>query len=319
MLIAGVLLFLQAPTLSEGASETLTGGIPHTIRVSAGGSYLVLGMEDRLEIRDVRTLKTIRSLPTRWTAFGFDERDSELLVVGEDAVRILSKDWSERWRQALPDSRFSRIKSSGSEAESPAKRPPILAGQALITPELDFYYRTVGGRIAKATWAGGKLESTPLALEPLGGAQVNRLFAIGADGSFLLTLQGEGLTNHAAVGHSGKIVPLNGCSAVLGVGTQGALSAFIGSEEETLFDSVTWKAVARRPKQSNLSVAFNSKTGWCFVGGAGGLRSWSIRHFDAEKVYSEFSGPVSAVDIDASCSTLFTIEGLKLRRWSIKD
>jgi hypothetical protein len=318
MLIAGILLFLQAPAISEGASEALTGEVPRTLRMSAGGSYLVLGMEDRLEIRDAQTLKMIRTLPTRWTAFGFDERDSELLIVGDDAVRLLSKDWSERYRQPLPDARFSKIKASRPEAQSPEKRPPLLADQALITPELDFFYRT-GGGIAKATWTGAKLESTPVALQPLGGEQVNRLFAISADGSFLLTLEGEELTNHAAIGHSGKIVLLNGCSGVLGVGMQGALAAFVGSEEETLFDSTTWKAVARRPKQSNRSVAFNPKTGWFFVAGPKGLRSWSIRNFGVEKTYSEFPGPVSAVEVDASRSTLFTIEGATLRRWSIKD
>ena len=101
--------------------------------------------------------------------------------------------------------------------------------------------------------------------------------------------------------------------------SQGALTAFVGSTEEVLFDATTWKVLASRSDQSNLCVAGPTRSGWIFVSGSRGIRAWQLRAFSAEKAYSEVSGPVRLVEVDPRASALFTVEDWKLRRWQVKE
>src|SRR5437762_12028911 len=96
------LLLQQAPTLTPAGSLDLEDGERHGLAVSPTGKYLLLGEPDRLRILDAETLKPLHELARRWTAFGFDEREDQLLVVGDEAALVRTSDWSGKVRAPLP-------------------------------------------------------------------------------------------------------------------------------------------------------------------------------------------------------------------------
>ena len=93
----------------------------------------------------------------------------------------------------------------------------------------------------------------------------------------------------------------------------------VGTDEETLYTSRTWKVVTHRQFAGSRCAAFDPQTGWMFVGDDRGLRAWHKDKFDSPVRLKAFSEDVLQIAIDAPRRTLFTLEKKTLRRWTISD
>jgi len=67
------------------------------------------------------------------------------------------------------------------------------------------------------------------------------------------------------------------------------------------------------------AAAIDQKSGWVFVAGEKGLRSWSPLDFRKVEHYALIEGPCRQLAIDASRRLLYTVEKARLRCWRIKD
>jgi hypothetical protein len=301
-------LALQAPGLTPKESV----GLPDRVRVALSpsriGKYLVVGESEQLDLRDGESLKPVKELPGRWTAFGFDEDDRRLLVIGDEVVLYETKTWKATSLGALPDAGFKVVRK-----EDP--KSPLRPQQAWVTPDLDFYYLTADGGVSLATIQNRKVTTTKMGLKEHPEGPPTRILGL-YGGGLLLTLS----AGQAAITVKTDIYFLVASSRTFFLALHGNLAVGVGTPGEALYGTRTWANVGRRggeleaTEQTNLCAALDSGSGWVYVGDTRGLRAWNTADFVKDSRYGEFTGRVDRVAV--SSPSLYTLEKMQLRRWT---
>jgi hypothetical protein len=276
MLVLLMILLQQAPTLTQTATQDLPERQRLALKSSATGKYLVIGQADRIDIRDAETLAPVKELPLRWTTFGFDERDAELVVVGEQVVRFRTKDWTELSRHALKGAEFVDLKPSRrfdfSEDQLKEAKAPLLPGQAFLTSDLEIYYRTKMGGLSLAAYREGEWVFKALELhiddfEEQFEAQLERILGWAESGLFVTSENGN-----VGVSFRGRnAFRLSGISKPIAASVVANLAVCVASESEGIYSTSTWKNLVHRESQKNLAAAVDRRNGWVFVSDANGL------------------------------------------------
>jgi hypothetical protein len=254
----------------------------------------------------------------RWTTFGFDERDAELVVVGEQIVRFRTKDWTELSRDALKGAEFFDLKPSQKfdvfEDQFQEVKRPILPGQAFLTSDLEVYYRTKMGGLSLASYRDGKWTFKALDLNmDYFEAQLERILGWADNGLFVTSENGK-----LGVSFRGRnAFRLSGISKPIAASVVANLVVCVASESEAIYSTSTWKNLVHRESQKNLAASVDRRNGWVFVSDANGLRTWNVQSFQTQVRYAEIKSTVSLVEVDSATQTLYLIEGKKLRRWTI--
>ncbi len=236
--------------------------------------------------------------------------------MGDEVVRFSTKEWRERSRQKLEDAQFKEaglprkwLNVNGTiEAERDGLRP----AQAMVTPELDLYYVNHDGMISAAVYSDGKLESKSLGLKP--SYAIERVDFIFGRASQEFLLGGY----RAAGSSKGTVYELTGCRFPLAAAALDFFLVFVGREEEAYYDPKTLKCRGARTELANLSAAFDPKNGWVYVSDKEGVRVWAARDFKNVLRYEEFKGPVQLLEAGDEGRALYSLEGRRLRRWTVK-
>jgi hypothetical protein len=293
------LLLQQMPPLTAAGSADVVELERRGMAVSSTGKYLVLGEARGLRIFDSATLAPVTELPLKWTGFGFDERDDRLLVVGDEVARIRTRDWTVEVRAKLPHAVFTETRSL----------PGFKPGQAMVLPDLDFYYRTEEGTLSLGSLVDGKVDEKPMKLSS--DLRVTRLFGQFAD---VLALA---LDSTGGIALRGKLYYLVGCSAPFYAADLGNLAVWVGPEYEVLYAQNTWKVVTARKGVAMTCAAFDRPSGWMFVGDGQGLRGWHKDRFDAPERSDAIKNGLFQLTVDSPRRVLFTLEKKTLRRWKL--
>lgn len=107
----------------------LGGTGPFTLVPSRAGKYLVLLEPNSVRIFEAGTLKFLKAFPTIATAAGFDQKDTELTIVGRSLQKLNTGDWGEKFARDLPKTDFNS------------------RNQAWIDPQGEIYYVSTEGLI----------------------------------------------------------------------------------------------------------------------------------------------------------------------------
>jgi hypothetical protein len=319
------LLFLQAPSLEELRSAKIDSTDCLLLRTSQTGKYLVLGRSESLEVYTAADLKLAKELPLPWTTAGFDENDAHLVVVGKELIRFNPADWTELSRNPLEHSAIAepriRVRASNS----------LLPRQAWIYPDGSVLYRSVGGGVRHADWDGGKLVSKVIVTRDENPEYPVRGIIGMSPQTLLLDLGGA-----AGVLSGTKVYYLIASPQTFFAESMGGATVLVGESFEGIYDSRTWKAIAHRTEVadgdavrnryserssegSRSAAAIDQKSGWVFVAGEKGLRSWNPSDFTIVQRYAAVPGPCRQLAIDGSQRLLYTVEPAILRCWRIKD
>jgi hypothetical protein len=312
-LLLAALLLGQAPVLAPIAMQELAERDRHPLAMVESGSFLAVGHADRLQIRDADSLAVLREIDSKWTAFGFDEDQGRLLLVGNEAVWFNTRDWSEQGRVALEDATFA---DGAPKMIVSLDRtfPSLKPGQALVLPGLDFYYCSGKGDISIGSVIEKKLQAKPLHLVSLSSHPVERILSVTPSG-FLVAFENGSL----GVAMRGRLHTLVGCPRVLFAADAGNLAVSVGREDEAIYSVQSWKVITQRSGLENRCAAFHAGTGWVLVGDAQGLRAWNKDKFALQHRYDEFKGGVGQLAIGSNSQTLYTVEKSTLRRWTLKE
>jgi hypothetical protein len=311
MVLLLALLLQQAPTLTPAGSLDLDDGERLGLAVSATGKYVVLGEPDRLRILDGETLKLVQDLSRRWTAFGFDEQEGHLLVVGDEAALIRTSDWSVKVRAPIPHASFAETHVPKGQGSDIVKNRGLKPGEALILPELDFYYCTEGGRLSLGSFSDGKLEEKPMNLKS--DFRISRIYAQ-LPSVLLLGIEND---MKPAITLGGRVNYLVGCQNPVTAMDLGGTVVCIGADDITLHSPASWKVTAHRRTEGTTCAVFDAPSGWVFLGDGQGLRGWHKDKFSAEIRMEAVQGKLLLLAVDASRHALFTLERRALRRWKL--
>ncbi|HVE39539.1 MAG TPA: hypothetical protein VNM14_06595 [Planctomycetota bacterium] len=311
MLLFLCLLLQQAPTLTPAGSLDLEDGDRRALAVSVKGKYLVLGEPDRLRILDAETLAAKKDLVLRWTAFGFDDRDERLLVVGDEAIVFRTVDWAVQTRARLPDAAFVEARVPDGLGTDIMKNRGLRPGQALVLPDLDFYYCAAAGGLTVGSFTEGKLDAKPMNLKS--DFRISRVFAQ------LPTVLLLGIENNvkAAIALRGSVSYLVGCDTPFFAADLGSSVVCVGAEDEVLYSRSTWRVTAVRKAEGTTCAAVDGTSGWVFLGDGKGLRGWSAEKFAAPVRFDAIKERVLHLAVDAPRRTLFSLERKVLRRWKL--
>jgi len=311
MVLILALLLQQPPTLTPGASQPLLDRPRLALGISQTGKYLVVAEPDVLEIRDGATLELLKELMGRWTAFGFDERDEHFLVVGPKVRRYLTRDWSLPFEGELESAKFAEMKNAKPDPLE-GKFPPLKPGQALVLPDLDFYFVNKTGGISLVGIADGKLEmkaeslSTEEKLQGISGMTAGALFVTARGGGSRISLRG-------------KVYGLVGCNNPILTAAIPGVAVVVGTDGEAIYTPSSWKVFGARSGQTNACATLDAKSGWVFVGDRDGLRGWWVSDFKTEVRILNSKSPVLQVLAASESRALYTLERTSLRRWAISD
>ena len=311
MVLILALLLQQPPTLTPGASEAVLDRPRLALGISQSGKYLVLAEPDVLEIRDGTTLELVKELMGRWTAFGFDERDERFLVVGPKVRRYLTRDWSLPFEGELENAKFVEMKNPRPDPLD--GKSPLKPGQALVLPDLDFYFVNKTGGISLAGIADGKLEMKAESLTA--DEKLQGISGMGA-GVLFLTARGGG----SRIALRGKVYGLVGCNnPILTAAIPGA-AVVVGTDAEAVYTPSSWKVFGARSGQTNTCATVDAKSGWVLVGDRDGLRGWRVTDFNKSEVrILATKSPLLQVLAASESRALYTLEKTSLRRWTISD
>jgi hypothetical protein len=312
MVLLLALLLQQPPTLTSAGSQDVPVGERTALGVSPTGKYLVIVRAEALEIRDAVTLAPVKDLAGRWTAFGFDEREERFLAVGDTVTRLLVRDWTVQVQANLPNAKFAEI-AGEQRLGVPERKSALKPGQAVVLSDLDFYYCTVDGGLSMASVVDGKLDVKPMKLEAIHA--ISRIFAQFPE----VPVVAIGRDSQAAIVLRGQIFYLIGGSNPFYAVSFGTRAAVVGSDEETLYDSRTWKVVTHRQFEGSRCAAFDPQTGWIFVGDDRGVRAWHKGKFESPVRLEAFKEAILHMAADGPRRALFTLEKKTLRRWTISD
>jgi hypothetical protein len=292
-------LLQQAPTLTEGASQELAERKWEGLALSQTGKYLVVGEIDRVQIRDARTLELVKVLERRWTAFGFDERDDHFLIVSDTVVRYSTRDWSVHYEVKFPGALFSDV----------VKARPL---QAMVLPDLDFYYVTRDGRLALGTIVDRKVESKEVQIEA--AETIDRVLLMSARSIYV-----GYTTGNAAISHNRRLYLLVASGRAVFAGEINGHVAVISPRTESLYSATSIRIIGHRDGQENECAALDDRTKWVFVGDGKGLRGWWMTNFETQARFEQIRGGVLQVTVDPARRALYTLEKKTLRRWTISD
>src|SRR5262249_51851842 len=146
-------------------------------------------------------------------------------------------------------------------------KAPLRPGQALILPDLDFYFVRRDGGISLAGIAGRKIEMKGESLaseDPL-----ERILGM-VPGTLLLSSRGGG----SRIAMSGKTYGLVGCSQPFMSAALPNLAVLVGPKGEALYSPGSWKVLVAKSGQLNHCASLDQKSGWLFIGDPMGMRSW---------------------------------------------
>jgi hypothetical protein len=311
MVLLLCLLLQQAPTLTAAGSLDLADGERSGLAVSPTGKYVVLGERDRLRMLDAETLKPLHELVRRWTAFGFDEREDQLLVVGDEAALVRTSDWSVRTRSPIPNASFAEMHVPEGQGSDIVKNRGLKPGQALVLPELDFYYCATGGGLSLGSFVEGKLDAKPMNLKSEFG--VSRVFAQ-LPNVLLLSVENDA---KPAIALRGRVNYLVGCGAPFFAADLGSMVVGVGAEDEVLYSHSSWRVAAARKIEGATCATFDPGSGWVLVGDGRGLRGWAAEKFSAPLRFDAIKEKLLQLAVSPPRRTLFTLERRVLRRWTL--
>ncbi len=292
------LLLQQAPVLVPVETREMLEMPWRGLALSRTGKYLVLGDAQWLHILDPKSLATVKQLEVRWNAFGFDEKDEHLLVVGSDVARFATKDWSLQFQASLPDTEMGQL---------------LTPGKAVVLPDLDFYYCTKDGGLSLASILDKKLTVTPINLKS--EHRISRMLGL-VHHHPIVALERD---VKAGVVIRGGVYHLPGCASPFFAAEAGTVALVVGREESALYSPTTWKPVAAREGEKNSCAAVDAASGWVFVGGPQGLRAWHTNRFQEPVRLDAVQEGILQLALDGRRRTLFSVERNAVRRWTIRD
>jgi hypothetical protein len=223
--------------------------------------------------------------------------------VGDGVTRYLVRDWSVLSQSPIETAKFGE-----------GRQPPsaLRPGQALVLPDLDFYFIDKDRGMSLATVVDKKVEIKGDSLKAEDGLE--RVLGT-APGAILVAARGGGLR----ISLRGRVYSLVGCDMpIMAVSTAG-LGVAVGLTGEAFYSNASWKVVESRAGQTNHCATVDSKAGRVFIGDPEGLRAWTFKNFKVQERYKELESPVIQVLAAPEQRLLYTVEKTWIRRWTISD